>query len=217
MCAQFALKIRANDLSIKYGIKVPETLETIDDRFLPYKLALVIVKSKEDLKLVRMNFSLVPSWSKDSRVKFATHNARIETIVEKPTWKIPFKNNHCVVPLTSFYESVYQGALAGHIVEFSENSDELLFAAGIYDKWIDKSSNTILYSFSILTTTPSDFIEKNGHDRSPIFLSYEDSKKWLVMQSNENEMIDFLKTSNQILNLKVKKDRPLKAGWEKRK
>lgn len=217
MCAQFTLKIKATDLSLKYGIKLPENLEDIDERFLPYKTAPVIVEQNEVQKLVAMQFSLVPSWSKDSKVKFATHNARIETVTEKPTWKIPFDRFHCIIPMTSFYESAYEGPEAGHIIEFSQSQDELLFAAGIFDVWSDTKENKNLFSFSILTTEPDQFIIEHGHDRTPIFLKYSDAKVWLTLKDQPQKMIEFLKDKNLKPELKVKIDRPLKAGWEKRK
>lgn len=217
MCAQFALKIKANELSIKYGIKIPETLDLIDERFLPYRTAPVIVLKADILKLVPMQFSLVPSWSKESKVKFATHNARIETITEKPTWKIPFSRQHCVIPLTSFFESVYEGAEAGNIIEFKKEDENVLFAAGIFDRWINPESLSQLFSFSILTTVPTDYIMEHGHDRSPIFLDFNHAKDWLKNFSDEKNMIDYLLINNQKPTLKVNIDRPLKAGWEKRK
>ncbi|MFZ3229015.1 MAG: SOS response-associated peptidase family protein [Pseudobdellovibrio sp.] len=217
MCAQFTLKIKANELSIKYGIKIPELLIDINEIFRPYKNSPVIVNDS-GLKLVSMNFSLVPHWSKEPKVKFATHNARIETIIEKPTWKIPFIRHHCFVPLTGFYESVYEGPAAGHIIQFSRPQKELLFAAAIFDVWKSPDGNSkSLFSFSILTSEPTKFILDHGHDRSPIFLSFEDAKSWAVMSDEPKRLVQFLLDQNQKPNLTVQIDRPLKAGWEKRK
>jgi putative SOS response-associated peptidase YedK len=137
MCAQFALKIESNKLSLKYKIKISDQLTTIDSRFLPHSIAPVIVADKTQNRLTPIRFSLIPSWSTEPKVKFATHNARIESITEKPTWKTPFQSNHCLVPLTSFYESVYEGPEAGNIIRFSDPQDELPLAAGIFDYWND--------------------------------------------------------------------------------
>lgn len=218
MCAQFILKTQANKLSLKYGIKVPENLIEIDERYLPYKNAPVVVQSQDVRKLVRMNFSIVPSWSKDPKVKFATHNARIETVLEKPTWQKPFESQHCIVPMSGFFESVYDGASAGHIIQFHKPDDELLFAAGIFDRWVNRTNeDDFFFSFSILTTEPTEFILKNGHDRSPIFLEFDHAAEWLRLKTKSQSMVDFLLSNNQKPELEVTIDRPLKAGWEKRK
>ncbi len=265
MCAQFALKIKANDLSIKYGIQVPESFFKVNSinqqgfiqaRYLPYTMAPTIVlgRNADELKLVPMSFSLVPSWSKEPKVKFATHNARIETVIEKPTWKIPFQKNHCVIPMTGFFESAYEGPLAGHIIQFqskphtqpqfkpkpqsqsqalpqvqnitlpelqlsdSELPDtELMFAAGVFDCWKNPINNEKMFSFAILTTTPTDFILKNGHDRSPIFLNFNSVAEWLELPKTKNNSLDFIKSHQYNPLLQVQIDRPLKPGWEKRK
>ena len=220
MCAQFALKAQANDLSLRFKIKVPETLIEINERFLPYKKApVVVLNSHGENQLVTMNFSLVPGWSEEPKVKFATHNARLETVTEKPTWKIPFEKKHCLIPLTSFYESVYEGPLQGNIIEFSDKEHQILWAAGIFDYW--KKADQDLFSFSILTTTPDSFILDHGHDRSPLFLNYTDGLNWLSLakqpQTSAPDMVRFLSQKLIRPQLNVVTDRPLKAGWEKRK
>lgn len=221
MCAQFALKIEANQFSLKHKIKISDQLTSIDARFLPYTNAPVIVKSGEEFKLTPMRFSLVPSWSSEPKVKFATHNARIESITDKPTWRVPFHSQHCLVPLTSFFESAYEGPEAGHIIRFSEQHDHLLFAAGIFDFWKspqqDASAEKSFFSFSILTREPSQFILDHGHDRTPIFLKEETAFDWLSLINKDDSFI-----KKELLahayhpQLKVDIDRPLKAGWQKK-
>ncbi len=217
MCSQYALKAEAKTLSKTYSLQVPTDLQTIDERFLPYKTAPIIVKTNDIYKLTPMNFSLVPSWSKEPKVKFATHNARIETITEKPTWKIPFKKQHCLVPMTRFFESVYEGPLAGNIIEFSQPDHSLLFAAGIFDHWTHPTKNEVLFSFAILTSDPTLYIQEHGHDRCPLFLSFADAKVWLDLIDDEKKMPHFLNERKQNPDLCARADRALKAGWEKRR
>jgi putative SOS response-associated peptidase YedK len=193
MCSQYGLQLSFEELRDQ-GIEVNGD-HKIDQRFLPYTQVPVIVASREKLKLTPMNFSLVPHWSKEPKVKFATHNARIETVTEKPAWREPFKAKHCVIPMTRFYESVYEGPLAGNIIEFSK-PDNVLYAAGIFDVWIEPETKKQIFSCAILTTVPSEFISQNGHDRSPIFLNFSDVKIWLTLQESEKSMVDFLLQKN---------------------
>ncbi len=212
MCAQFGLKVSASELR-ELGISVSSALEGVDERFLPYTKVPVIVLTPQGLKLTAMNFSLVPAWSKEPKVKFATHNARIETVIEKPAWREPFQSKHCLLPMTNFFESAYAGPHAGHIISF--NSD-LMFAAGLFDVWVNPETKEQLFSCTILTTEPSAFILENGHDRTPIFLNFEDGKQWLSLRAPEKEMVDFLLSKNVYPDLQVSRDRALKSGWEKR-
>ena len=215
MCARFGLKIEADRLR-DLGVSVHSSIQMLDEDYLPYKKAAVVVKTSDGLKLTPMSFSLVPSWSKEPKVKFATHNARIETITEKPAWRDSFANKHCLVPMTYFCESVYQGPHAGHVISFSRENPQLLFAAGIFDVWANPETKEQLYSFAIITKDPSAFILDNGHDRTPLFLNFEDGKEWLNLRASEKEMVDFLLSKNVVPNLSVTRDRPLKPGWEKR-
>lgn len=213
MCAQFGVHISGAELKDEYDVQVQDTLDVIDERFYPHKPApCIILDPKDKLKLVAMNFSLVPSWSKVAKPKFATHNARIETILEKPTWRSALKKNHCIIPISKFYEASYEGPHAGHLLEFTESKDKLLFAAGIFDKWINPEDEKALYSFTIITTEPNKFILDNGHDRCPAFLDFKLAQKWLhKIDVDSKEQIDFLKKSIQIPSLKIKEDRKLKS------
>lgn len=231
MCAQFALKMKMKEL-INKAIRVPEGLESIDERYLPYQKAPVIARNYHRggvLQLSPMSFSLVPSWSQEEKVKFATHNARIETVTEKPTWKMAFQNQHCLVPMTAFFESVYEGPEAGNMISFERKAtltstdeeteeDSVLYAAGIFDLWKDPAHQKAnLFSFAILTTEPSDYIKEHGHDRSPLFLNFEDGKTWIGMMDSPQNMVDFLLNHKTTPMLNVKMERPLKAGWENKK
>lgn len=217
MCAQFTLKTNKSALK-DLGINLPESFTEINERVLPSKVAPVVVQSQNELKLTGMKFSLIPSWSSEPKVKFATHNARIETVLEKPTWKIPFEKMHCIVPLTGFFESVYEGPLAGNIIKFEKDDNDLLFAAGIFDQWKNPTnSKDSFFSFSILTTEPTKYISDHGHDRSPIFLDFEKAKTWLKLTGSPSSQVDFLLSQNLKPSLSVSIDRPLKEGWEKRK
>lgn len=210
MCSNF--NIIYNDRSVLSDLEI-ETEVDISGNYLPYQQAPVVVREEKKLIIKPMGFSLVPSWSKESKVKFATHNARIETVLEKPTWKKPFLTQHCIVPITNFFEAAYEGPLAGNMIKFHRPDETMLFAAGIFDIW-----NKTTYSFSILTTEPTKFILDHGHDRSPIFLNVNLAKQWIDMTQKEGEYLkDFLLENFEKPNLGVTISRPLKAGWEKRK
>lgn len=215
MCSQFGFTTRADQLK-NLGIDTGNLQDDVSLRALPYTAVPVIVTTPQGLKLTPMNFSLVPAWSKEPKVKFATHNARIETVTEKPAWRDPFLNRHCMIPMTCFYESVYEGPHAGHVIAFNSETS-LMFAAGLFDVWVNPEGNKQLFSCTILTTEPSPFILANGHDRTPIFLDFADGKSWLSLRAPAKDMVDFLLAKNRYPDLTVTRDRPLKPGWEKRK
>ncbi len=213
MCAQYDLIAQGTLLARKYGISIPKDL-SFDQRVLPHKEAPVM--TLDGLKI--MKFGLLPHWAKEANLKFATHNARLETIEEKATWRTPFKKNHCLVPITSFIEPIYSHEFAGSMVAFSEKHGELLSAAGIFDSWTNKETGEVIDSFSIITTMPPELILKTGHDRCPLFLKDEAFLDWLNPENGDvQERKEFLLNNQRVIDFSVTKDRAMKPGWEKRK
>ncbi|MCO5143113.1 MAG: SOS response-associated peptidase [Oligoflexia bacterium] len=163
-----------------------------------------------------MRYGLVPHWSTTNTPKFATYNARIETVEKKPSWKIPFEKFHCIVPITGFVEPIYENYWAGHMVEFFGTS--ILYAAGVYDQWVDQSNGEVLESFAILMDQPNEYISSIGHDRMPIFLKKEDAICWknsIFPSSKEAKSFLLKHKMDPLLDTRI--DRPLKQGWQKNK
>lgn len=214
MCASFMIKQRNPD---EYGLNVvvrTDLEEYYDYYVVPYRMAPVILSVDKENIVRPMQFSLVPRWSKERKVTFATHNARVESVEEKPTWRDAFRKRHCLVPLTHFIEPIYSGEFAGFMVAFHRTDQNVLLAAGIWEEWVDKNSGEVLESFSIITSEPPEFIARVGHDRCPIFLNPSGAQSW-ISDSLTNPK-DFLLSNKADLNLEVEKFRPMKPGWEKR-
>jgi putative SOS response-associated peptidase YedK len=197
----------------KYGFKLPYDPVDHTDRIVPHLVAPVIVKEGADLCFKEMFFSMVPSWSNERRPKFATHNARFEDVETKPTWREPFRKNHCLVPIDEYYEPIYKNEDAGWMVGFKRSDGEAMFAAGIFDQWVDKSTGEVIESFTILTTNPLPLVEKIGHDRSPFFIKESAFEPWL----SGPEPKKVLTEGRDDLALEMTRDRPMRPGWEKRK
>ena len=64
----------------------------------------IIRESVHDHEMVMARWGLVPHWSKESKTKYATFNARIEGIADKPAYRTPFKQSRCLIPADGFYE-----------------------------------------------------------------------------------------------------------------
>ena len=216
MCSSFNIKITRPILQKALSFDFPN-FASFDAKVLPHKESIVITRGKNGFELRPMSFSLTPSWSKEPRVKFSTHNARIETLEEKPTWRGPLKTNRCLVPLTSFIEPIYTGSLAGNMVAFGQVQGDLLVAAGLWDLWTSQETGEIKESFAIVTTAPPEFVLSVGHDRCPVFLQPEAFEGWLDVQKTPGgAAIDFLRHHQASLNLQTGIERPLAKGWEKR-
>lgn len=230
MCYSILYSVQWEKLKTIFDIEIdPQFAEQTGTRVFPKKSANVIVKSKKNTEfaLPEMEYSLVPSWSKEPVVKWATYNARLdrvnsktnsaEKIFEVPTWREPFKKYHCVVPMTKFFESCRDRGIAkGHEVSFFEKDENaIMLGAGIYSVWkgkVNEEEKTIC-SFAIMTTDPNYFIESVGHDRMPVFLKPDDCKAWLTNDFARPEIAyQFLLDSKFEPDLDFEKVRELKGA-----
>lgn len=189
MCAQFLIKAKFIELKNRFGIKDEDEFEWAE-HILPYRPAPVLLKDQQGQTHIKpMSFSLVPHWSKEPKVKFATHNARIETVAEKPTWRKSFLEKRCLVPMTGFIEPIYEGDFAGFMVDFHRQDQKTLYAAGIWDEWTNKETGEVLESFAILTGAPSPFVASTGHDREPLFLHDTQLENWIDPMPQKKELL----------------------------
>ncbi|MGZ3722480.1 MAG: SOS response-associated peptidase family protein, partial [Bdellovibrionales bacterium] len=119
---------------------------------------------------------------------------------------------------TDFIEPIYEGEFAGHMVAFSGKDGGMLYAAGVWDEWLNKETGEVIQSFAIITYEPPPFIAGIGHDRCPIFLNAEAGAEWLGNTDlNSRVLKEFLLEEKFVPELAVAKHRAMRPGWEKRK
>lgn len=226
MCVSY--HVPQNSRRLYEGLKARQLkAPRFGERVFPRSPAPVIIQENNARLITEMEFSLIPWWSEVRNPKFATYNARLESqdektgkktlIFQKRTWRDPFTQRHCLIPMEKFYESVYEGPHKGNIIGFSAEGQEYITAAGIWDSWTDKTTGEVIESFSVLTDNPYPFIKEMGHDRSPIFLEDKSFDEWLNPKGKSPEKyLEFLRQRRIDYKWTTAIDRPLKAGWEKR-
>lgn len=129
-------------------------------------LPMITMNSPKRIGLMR--WGLIPFWAKDPRKVYRTINARSEEISQKPTFRGPLKNKHCLIPASGFFEWDKKGK--EKIPNYFRLKNREIFAiAGLYDQWKDPSGAEI-FSYTILTTRANGVVGKI-HDRMPIILS----------------------------------------------
>jgi putative SOS response-associated peptidase YedK len=188
-------------------------------RCFPHQPFPVVLEQDGQRQVRLMNYSLVPSWSKESRPRFATYNARLDSLTSKPTWREPVRTQRCLVGISSFFENCYQGEYAGKVVEFRKPNGHIWAAAGLWNEWQDQRTGERIQTFAITTTEPSPFIEKAGHDRSPVFLPEDQFASWLKpVPRKAEDVVAFLISHHQpLVSANILVERSLKPGWEQKK
>ncbi len=120
---------------------------------------------------ITARWGLVPEWEKTFTTKYPTHNARLETVSEKPSFRSAWKNSRtALVPVAGFYEWRKEGSIKQPY--FIHKPEDLLVFAGLWEQWGDKVSFTIL-------TTPAQGKIAKLHHRMPVMLNQNDARSWL--------------------------------------
>ncbi len=125
-----------------------------------------------------MRWGLVPAWAKSFDSKYATFNARVESVSEKPSFRSAWKHKRrCLIPMGGYYEWQVQ-AEGGPKQPFyiTDKNVGCLMAAGLYERWgVDDE----LQLSCTMMTRPADAAIASLHPRMPVLLTHETAFHWL--------------------------------------
>ena len=149
-------------------------------------MALVPQNSDRDLRPQAMRWGMVPGWSKEFASKYATFNARAETVADKPTFKSAWKQGRrCIVPMAGYYE--WQASSLPESAKpvkqpfyISDPHVGILLAAALYEPWGQSGDCSVT-----IMTKPATESLAALHTRMPILLNRDTIDEWLN-SSNEH-------------------------------
>jgi len=146
--------------------------------------------SKGHRRVHALRWGLVPSWSKDLRIGNRLINARAETLSQKPSFRDAFDRRRCLVLTDGFYEWQRVGSRkqAHHIAM----KDEGVFAmAGLWERWRDTQAETMVDSFTIVTTSANTLLAPLHH-RMPVIVSVSNYDLWLNPKTHANDLFPLM-------------------------
>ncbi|MCM0605918.1 MAG: SOS response-associated peptidase [Xanthomonadaceae bacterium] len=165
------------DLAKEFDAEIGEDFSWKPHVFPKYQSP-VITESKGHKLLTPMQFGLVPFFEKEEKPKMVFHNARIETIEEKVSFKRAYAETRCLIPVDSFFEYVEGAGGKKKLVQFVPKSGGTMLAAGIWSVWNSPKGEKIR-TYSMITSDPPEIIAETGHDRCPLFLRPDKWDQWL--------------------------------------
>ncbi len=208
MCGHFALNyINLITLMKRYGITGDP--DTGFDQFLTEpgfypsrgqsnSFAPVVLGQEDKRVLELFRWDIVPSWWKKSlsEKKFATYNARKESLREKASFRNAWKNNQrCLIPATEFFEwpdkSKIPPGMPRKEHKITLTDQEIFSMAGIWDEC--KIDGNSIKSCSIITTEANDIIADLPHTRMPAILSPQHEDVWLDETVDNQDMYELIK------------------------
>ena len=123
-------------------------------------------------------FGLIPHWSKDSTISRHTHNARSETVAEKPSYRDAWRlGRRCIIPADAFYEPDWRSGRAV-ATRIARADGKPMGLAGIWTGW-RAPDGSIVRSYSMLT------INADAHVLMNQFHKPQDEKRIVVILPEE--------------------------------
>ena len=183
MCGRFTLTADPNELRQTFPwLNIPDDLSP------RYNIApsqpVAVVANDGQQRLDYYVWGLIPSWAKDPTIGNRMINARAETLLEKPTFRAPFRHKRCLILADGFYEWKQNPSRKGKIPMYIKLKSGKPFAfAGLWDRWLSPDGSEVL-SCAIITITPNQMMQEI-HNRMPVILPDEAHPLWLESGDRE--------------------------------
>ena len=112
-------------------------------------------------------------------------------IILKPSFRKPIRSQRCLVIASAFIEgTTVDGLNKPYLVYLRKRP----FAfAGVWDTWVNPESKMAVNSFSIITTTANEVLQKIPHHRMPIILHHENYSAWLNTSTDLGKVTELLR------------------------
>lgn len=125
---------------------------------------------------------LVPRWSKTAKPRYATFNARAETLADKPAFRQAWAaSQRCLIPASAYFEwTGPKGSKQCHAV--TPDHDAGLCLAGLWETWTGPEGQVDSCTIVTVAAHPSiDWL----HHRMPLMLSSSQVDQWLTGSPDE--------------------------------
>ena len=143
---------------------------------------LPIIKSYTNGKaLENCDWGIIPSWAKDKKDFKPLINARLETLMEKVSFKKLIQTSRCLVIADGYYEwkRINKEKTPYY---FTRSDSGLIFFAGIHQN----------NQFCVITREATDKI-KEIHHREPLILNKEQSSNYLDVKKEGTDILKSIK------------------------
>lgn len=186
MCGRYPQHTRPKVLAQMFNAKLTHGVENQPARYniAPTTPALVIRMADVGRVIELMRWGLIPHWSQEPTLRYATFNARSEEAASKASYRGPMRYRRCLVPVDGFYEWVKvdgQGTKQPYLIRMADERPFVL--GGLWDCWRDE-----LQSFTILTTQANEMMARLHH-RMPVIVGQEDHERWLNQNIHDPQAV----------------------------
>ena len=108
MCGRFTYRLTWPEIVKLYRLTLDQPARNTQSRYnvCPTTTIDTIIERNGQRELMPMRWGLVPSWWAQplKELRLATFNARAETVTDRPFFRLAFKRNRCLIPVSGYYE-----------------------------------------------------------------------------------------------------------------
>lgn len=187
MCGRFS-QILGKDIILKKYNLVSGNEPLISHNISP-RMNVGLITQESPKFLSKMNWGLVPWWSKSRKFNYDYINVRSDKLFSVKTTQKLIMSQRCIIPASGFYEWKKVGNRKIPFYFKPKDGDFFSFA-GIYSVW--DVEDEPLYTFAIITTDPNEIVSKI-HDRMPAILDVDKEQLWLDNSLNKDNISALLK------------------------
>jgi putative SOS response-associated peptidase YedK len=196
MCGRYYRRSDKQRIAEAFEVGVPPSFEILPDyNVAPSSMQPVVVEERDsgERALRAMRWGLVPYWCDDPKtLGMSTINAKAESLLEKPIWRVPFTKSRCLVPADGFYEWQKLGGKSKQPWAFALKGGEPLAFAGLWERWKAPDHKSEMDTYSIITTEANE-LTSAMHDRMPVILMPRDYERWLGRDDSGRPPVDLLR------------------------
>ena len=186
MCGRLSVAIPATDLARAFpeasGEDALDALDLPRYNVAPTRPVPALVAGPDGPQWAVLDWWLTPRWAKERTNKYATFNARAETVATASAFRASFRDRRCLVIATSFFEWQRPAAQGGggekqpYAIGLADRSP--LALAGVWDRWTDRDTGEVVESCAVVTTEPNALMA-DIHDRMPVVVAPDERDVWL--------------------------------------
>jgi putative SOS response-associated peptidase YedK len=121
-------------------------------------------------------WGLIPSWVKNPKEFALLINARLEGVVDKPSFRAAMKRRRCLIPADGFYEWKKEGKTKRPYF-IRAKSREPFALSGLWETWNDRDGGEI--ETAAIVTCSANKTLAPVHDRMPVIVPPENFDAWL--------------------------------------
>ncbi|HAB89604.1 MAG TPA: SOS response-associated peptidase [Bacteroidetes bacterium] len=175
------------------------------------------------LSVEGLEWGLIPFWVKDglqaAQIANNTLNARLETLLEKPSFRAAARYRRCLIYVDGFFEHHHRkGKRFPFFIRQKES--EVMCLAGVYEDWTDQLTGEIKRTCAVVTTEGHGEMvsihnnPKLPESRMPLILSRENQEEWLAAENQGSvleKQFSYLANAVKDVSLLAHEVRPIRG------